>query len=170
MDRPSPDVRCAALRDAAAAPDPPAPRRAGGGPPRGRSLSSSPEHRVLITGAAARELWGEPEVLVRAADLVGDRYITVDHSLRETWYIHLMLERHEVIWAKRAGGRDLSPRLHGAGPSERWAQRDTLFDLRPDLFAQSRPLRASRAPDGQPCRSRCPVGWRALRLRVFARH
>ncbi|MGB1033734.1 MAG: Hint domain-containing protein [Primorskyibacter sp.] len=25
--------------------------------------------------------------------------ITVDHGLRETWYIHLMLEKHEVIWA-----------------------------------------------------------------------
>ena len=47
-------------------------------------LIVSPEHRVLVKGRAARDLWGEDEVLVRAADLVGDRFITVDHSLRET--------------------------------------------------------------------------------------
>ena len=62
-------------------------------------LVVSPEHRVLVGGDTTRDLWGEAEVLVRAGDLVGDRGVTVDHSLRETWYIHLMLERHQVIWA-----------------------------------------------------------------------
>jgi len=95
-------------------------------------LLVSPDHRVLVTGRAARDLWGEPEVLVRAADLVGDRYITVDHSLRETWYIHLMLERHEVIWANGLEVETFHPGFmeldHLSG-----GQRDMLFDLRPDL-------------------------------------
>jgi hypothetical protein len=95
-------------------------------------LVVSPEHRVLVTGRAALDLWGEPEVLVRAADLVGDRYITVDHSLRETWYIHLMLERHEVIWANGLEVETFHPGFMGLGHLT-GAQRDLLFDLRPEL-------------------------------------
>ena len=95
-------------------------------------LVVSPEHRVLVTGAAARELWGEPEVLVRAADLVSDRYITVDHSLRETWYIHLMLERHEVVWANGLEVETFHPGFMGLEHLNR-GQRELLFDLRPEL-------------------------------------
>lgn len=95
-------------------------------------LVVSPDHRVLITGRAALDLWGEPEVLVRAADLVGDRYITVDHSLRETWYIHLMLERHEVIWANGLEVETFHPGFMGMEHLS-GGQRDLLLDLRPDL-------------------------------------
>ncbi|MBF9046120.1 hemolysin-type calcium-binding protein [Rhodobacterales bacterium LSUCC0031] len=95
-------------------------------------LIVSPEHRVLVKGRAARDLWGEDEVLVRAADLVGDRFITVDHSLRETWYIHLMLERHEVIWANGLEVETFHPGFMGLDHLN-GAQRDLLFDLRPEL-------------------------------------
>jgi hypothetical protein len=69
---------------------------------------------------------------VRAADLVGDRYITVDHSLRETWYIHLMLERHEVVWANGLEVETFHPGFMGLDHLS-GGQRDLLFDLRPDL-------------------------------------
>ena len=95
-------------------------------------LIVSPEHRVLVKGRAARDLWGEDEVLVRAADLVGDRFITVDHSLRETWYIHLMLERNEVIWANGLEVETFHPGFMGLDHLN-GAQRDLLFDLRPEL-------------------------------------
>jgi hypothetical protein len=95
-------------------------------------LILSPEHRVLVKGHAARALWGEPEVLVRAADLVGDRLIAVDHSLRETWYIHLMLERHEVIWANGLEVETFHPGFMGL-ETLTGGQRDLLFDLRPEL-------------------------------------
>lgn len=97
-------------------------------------LIVSPEHRVLVKGRAARDLWGEPEVLVRAADLVGDRLITVDHSLCETWYIHLMLERHEVIWANGLEVETFHPGFMGL-ENLTGGQRDLLFDLRPELAA-----------------------------------
>jgi len=97
-------------------------------------LVVSPEHRVLVKGRAAVDLWGEPEVLVRAADLVGDRWITVDHSLRETWYIHLMLERHEVVWANGLEVETFHPGFMGMAHLT-GIQRDLLFDLRPDLAA-----------------------------------
>ncbi|MBN2907743.1 MAG: Hint domain-containing protein [Rhodobacteraceae bacterium] len=62
-------------------------------------LLVSPQHRVLLRGRAAELLFHTPEVLVAAEDLVNDRTITYDHSLREVTYIHLMLERHQVVWA-----------------------------------------------------------------------
>jgi hypothetical protein len=86
----------------------------------------------LVTGRAAQDLWGETEVLVRAADLVGDRYITVDHSLRETWYIHLMLERHQVIWANGLEVESFHPGFMGL-ENLTGLQLENLLDLRPEL-------------------------------------
>jgi len=59
----------------------------------------SPQHRMLLKGAAARALFNSDEVLVAAEDLVNDHSITVDASLREVTYIHLLLDRHNVIFA-----------------------------------------------------------------------
>lgn len=63
------------------------------------ALRLSPEHRVLLTGALAEVLFGEAEVLVAAKHLVND------HSIRrlpggEVDYLHLMFDRHQVIWAE----------------------------------------------------------------------
>lgn len=95
-------------------------------------LIVSPEHRVLVKGPAAMDLWGEPEVLVRAADLVGDRFITVDHSLRETFYVHLMLDRHQVIWANGLEVETFHPGFMGLDHLDQ-LQRDSLLEMRPEL-------------------------------------
>ncbi|MEL6954974.1 MAG: Hint domain-containing protein [Pseudomonadota bacterium] len=97
-----------------------------------RDLCVSPDHRVLMKSDAAQALWGERETLVRAADLVGRPGIARDARLTETYYIHLMLDRHEILRADGlevesfhpgvAGLRSLSPEM-----------RDTLLDVRPDL-------------------------------------
>jgi Hint domain len=107
-------------------------------------LVVSPEHRVIVTGAAARDLFGQPEVLVCARDLIGDARVTVDHSLRETWYVHLMLERHQVVWANGLEVETFHPGFMGLDHLDA-RQRDTLFDLRPELgddpFAYGAPAR-----------------------------
>jgi hypothetical protein len=107
-------------------------------------LVVSPEHRVLVGGETPRDLWGETEVLVRAGDLVGDRGITVDHSLRETWYIHLMLERHQVVWANGVQVESFHPGYMGLETLS-GLQRESLYDLRPELqddpFAYGGPAR-----------------------------
>lgn len=95
-------------------------------------LIVSPEHRIIVTGRAAHDLWGEAEVLVRAADLVGDSRITVDHSLRETFYIHLMLERHEVVWANGLEVETFHPGFMGLEHLSN-LQRSSLLEMRPDL-------------------------------------
>ncbi|MFK7836707.1 MAG: Hint domain-containing protein [Sulfitobacter sp.] len=62
-------------------------------------LIVSPEHRVLIKGDVARDLFNTPEVLVAAKDLINGDTITVDLKLREVTYVHLLLDRHQVMWA-----------------------------------------------------------------------
>jgi hypothetical protein len=59
----------------------------------------SPEHRMLIKGDIAQALFNTPEVLVSAKDLINGSTISVDLHVREVTYIHLLLPRHQVIWA-----------------------------------------------------------------------
>ncbi|MEJ6392479.1 Hint domain-containing protein [Gymnodinialimonas sp. 2305UL16-5] len=92
----------------------------------------SPDHRVLIAGQAAQDMWGSDEVLVRAADLVGDPWITTDHSMRATSYIHLMLDRHAVIWANGLEVESFHPG-HIDLQTLSGLQRGTLLDLCPGL-------------------------------------
>lgn len=62
-------------------------------------LLVSPEHRLLIKGGNVQALFGTPEVMVAARDLVNDRTVIVDHDVRQVTYVHLLLEGHQVIWA-----------------------------------------------------------------------
>lgn len=62
-------------------------------------LLVSPEHRLLIQGAVARDLFNTPEILVAAKDLINGSTITADVQLPKVTYIHLMLPRHEVLRA-----------------------------------------------------------------------
>lgn len=64
-----------------------------------QELLVSPEHRMLVRGDIARDLFNTPEVLVAAKDLVNGSTVTVDLQLRQVTYVHLLLPRHEVIWA-----------------------------------------------------------------------
>jgi hypothetical protein len=64
-----------------------------------RSLLVSPAHRLVVRGARARALFNTPEVLVAARDLVDGRQVRPDQTVREVDYIHLLLPRHEVLWA-----------------------------------------------------------------------
>ncbi|PVA09489.1 hemolysin-type calcium-binding protein [Pelagivirga sediminicola] len=62
-------------------------------------LLVSPEHRMLVQGDVARALFNTPEVLISAKDLINSGTIKVDLSVREVTYIHLLLPRHQIIWA-----------------------------------------------------------------------
>ncbi len=62
-------------------------------------LLVSPEHRMLIRGAAAQSLFNTSEVLVTAKDLINGKTVTVDMQVREVTYIHMLLDQHQVVWA-----------------------------------------------------------------------
>lgn len=74
-------------------------RIAAGALPGGRpdaDLLVSPGHRLLME---ARAELGDAEVLVSAADLEDGRGVRRDFALSSVRYVHLMLERHEILTA-----------------------------------------------------------------------
>src|SRR6056297_4242717 len=62
-------------------------------------LLVSPGHRMLVKGRVAQALFNTSEVLVAARDLVNNRTVVVDVMAREVTYVHLLLPRHQVLWA-----------------------------------------------------------------------
>ncbi|MCB2129987.1 MAG: Hint domain-containing protein [Rhodobacteraceae bacterium] len=97
-------------------------------------LLVSPEHRMLVRGRAARELFNESEVLVRACDLIDGNMVTVETGLTEITYCHLLFARHQII---RANGLE-SESFHPAGADLGLidaGQRADLMALRPEIAA-----------------------------------
>ncbi len=80
-------------------------------------LLVSPQHRMLVNGQASRALFNTDEVLVAAEDLLNDHSIMVDHSVREVTYIHVLLERHQIIWANGLETESFHPANTGLLPT-----------------------------------------------------
>lgn len=64
-----------------------------------RDLRVSPQHRVLVRDVLAELMFGEPEVLVAAKDLVNGRSVQREHGGAVT-YVHLLFDRHQVVMAE----------------------------------------------------------------------
>lgn len=64
-----------------------------------RDLLVSPLHRVLIRDGLAELLFGEPEVLVAARDLVNDRTV-VRRPGGTVNYVHLLFDQHQVVFSE----------------------------------------------------------------------
>lgn len=62
-------------------------------------LLVSPQHRMLVRGAAVGEAFNTPEVLVAAEDLVNGRTVAVDLTPGDVTYVHFLLERHGIVVA-----------------------------------------------------------------------
>lgn len=96
-------------------------------------LVVSPDHRVLVRGPVAQELFGTPEVLVAARDLVNDSTIRPMRRCRSLDYVHLMLDRHQVVWANGVETES----FHPAGTSLDHIpadQRAALLERFPDML------------------------------------
>ncbi len=93
-------------------------------------LLVSPQHRMLVRGSAARALFNDAEVLVRACDLVNGGSVRVEQGLPEVTYVHLLLDRHQILCA---GGMETES-FHPAGTAIEMIaaeQRAGLLDLFP---------------------------------------
>lgn len=91
----------------------------------------SPQHRMLMTGWKAELLSGQSEVLVPARALLNDRDV-LQTPVSEATYYHLLLDRHEVIYANETP----SESLHASQMDLSLAsaqQRHELNALVPDL-------------------------------------
>lgn len=86
-------------------------------------LRLSPQHRVLIRSERAELMFCAPEVLVPAKAMINGGTIRPAPCAAIT-YVHLLLDRHEMLWAEGAlceslflGDRALAL-LEGAGPDD----------------------------------------------------
>ncbi|WP_370630881.1 Hint domain-containing protein [Maritimibacter sp. DP1N21-5] len=96
------------------------------------TLVVSPAHRLLLKGRHALDLFGTDEVLVAARDLIDDRRVVRDVGVSEVTYVHLMLPRHEVVFANGLETESFLPEGEALAAVED-AQRDRLFAVAPEL-------------------------------------
>ncbi|WP_410217923.1 Hint domain-containing protein [Paracoccus sp. (in: a-proteobacteria)] len=66
------------------------------------ALTVSPQHRVLIRSAFAQDIFGVPEILAAAKQLVAVPGIDVADDATEVTYIHMLLQRHELVLSNGA--------------------------------------------------------------------
>ncbi|MEM1077785.1 MAG: Hint domain-containing protein [Pseudomonadota bacterium] len=101
-----------------------------------RDLLVSRQHRMLIASPIVKRMFSVAEVLVAAIRLVSLPGITVDRSVREVTYVHLLFARHEVIFAEGSPTESLllgPEALKAMDPAAR-AELQTLF---PEALTQA---------------------------------
>lgn len=82
-----------------------------------RELSVSPLHRILVRNMQADLLFGSSEVLIAARDLIDGRNICqVAGGMVE--YIHLLFDRHQVIWSNGLESESFLPGPQTTGSFE----------------------------------------------------
>ena len=67
-----------------------------------RDLLVSRQHRMLVQSKIAERMFGSLEVLIPAIKLTTLPGIFVDENVEEVDYLHVLLDRHEVIFAESA--------------------------------------------------------------------
>lgn len=124
----------------------------GAGLPR-RDLTVSPQHRILVRSKVAERMFGSPEVLVAARQLLELDGVDVVEDGRGVDYWHFMCDRHEVVFAEGLEAETLftGPESLKAIPKE---CREELFTLFPELRTVGRPAMppARPLPKGSACR------------------
>ncbi|MHA3978029.1 Hint domain-containing protein [Halovulum sp. GXIMD14794] len=109
-----------------------------------RELMVSPWHRMMISGWRAQALFGEPELLVPARDLINDKTIRPVEDMKTVEYVHILFDRHEIVWADGAPSESFNPAelaLEKVGEAVR-GEILTLFpELRDDYTAFGRSAR-----------------------------
>ncbi|RYH04573.1 Hint domain-containing protein [Salipiger sp. IMCC34102] len=95
-------------------------------------LLVSPDHRVVLRGARARAMWNTEEVLVAARDLIDGTTIRREPHQRDLSYIHLMLPRHEIVFANGVETESFHP-AHAALGTLSDPDRTRLFAQMPEL-------------------------------------
>jgi Hint domain len=98
-----------------------------------RTLRVSPQHRMLVSGWKAELLFGDVEVLVPAVAMVNDATIRSDPPINGVTYLHLLFDRHEIVFAEGAEVESLHTRWlrRTALPASVRTELEALF---PELF------------------------------------
>lgn len=109
-----------------------------------RDLVVSPHHRILLTGWQAELLAGCAEALVMAKDVVNGKTV-LRLPMAEVEYIHLLFDRHEILFAEGAPTESYHPLL-GDSDSRSPATQAELLALFPGLDAEARAFGPAARP------------------------
>ncbi|MFP7570451.1 choice-of-anchor L domain-containing protein, partial [Marivita sp. S2033] len=92
----------------------------------------SPQHRVLVRDIWADLLFGEPEVLVKAKDLVNGTSVRRVMNGAPVTYVHLLFERHQILTTSGLPSESYlpGPMMSKSFDAESQAE---IFALFPDL-------------------------------------
>lgn len=93
----------------------------------------SPQHRMLIDGPSVELYYGLSEALIPAAALVGRPGITIEKPELGTEYIHLLFDRHEVLFCEGAETESFHPYALSRSDPDEDPVVEELFALFPDL-------------------------------------
>jgi Ca2+-binding RTX toxin-like protein len=108
-----------------------------------RDMLLSPNHRVMVSAPDMELMFGQSEVLVAAKHLTRMKGIS-SVLPKEVTYIHLMFDRHEIIWSDGIWSESFQPGAMALAGLET-AQRDEIFALFPELATKKSPAyRAAR--------------------------
>ncbi|MCK8462556.1 Hint domain-containing protein [Aliiroseovarius sp. S1339] len=104
-----------------------------------RPLLVSRQHRILIDGKIAQRMFGEPQILAAAKDLLGCNGIRTVHPDGGFFYFHVLLEGHHILNANGIAAESLylgQQALSAISPRAR----DELQILLPDSGQAKIPL------------------------------
>lgn len=107
-------------------------------------LTVSPQHRMLFSDSKAKQHYGEDEIFVPAKALLNDSTVSLDQSGKGVYYVHIMFDKHQIIYANDTETESLHPGHLG---------KDALdAQARDELFAIFTKLRATPESYGQAAR------------------
>ena len=124
-------------------------------------LTVSPQHRMLFSDTKAKQYYGEDEIFVPAKALLNDTTVSLAHNDDGVYYVHIMFDKHQVIYANDTETESLHPG-HLATDGLDAQARDELFAIFPKLRAMpesygqaARPI--LRLRESQPLVSNIPT-------------
>lgn len=94
-----------------------------------RDIRVSRQHRMMLRSRVAERIFGDEEILVPAISLVGQPGIEVATDAAEVEYLHILLDRHEIVFAAGAPSETLyaGPHAREAMGQEAVEEIETLF-------------------------------------------
>ncbi|MEP6017234.1 MAG: Hint domain-containing protein [Paracoccaceae bacterium] len=106
-------------------------------------LLVSPQHRLLAVSKIAERMFGQREIFFPAIKLVGAVGIEQEISFAPVCYVHILLEKHQVIFANGAPAESLL-----TGPNALRAitdkARQEIFEIFPELEGTEQAGRSAR--------------------------
>ncbi len=97
-----------------------------------RDVLVSPNHRILLRDVWAELLYGVPEVLVRAKDLVNHKTVLRDDRPGPWSYFHILLDSHQMLRSDGLFSESYQPGLQGFDAFDELV-RDELAALFPNI-------------------------------------